>query len=159
MKSRIKHKEECTKIFLIEVPHETVRKTAEEVYREIKRIAKVPGFRAGSVPQDLLEKHYFKDAKEEILKRLIPGGYKEALTNHKVTPASLPRFYNIDFEIGKALTFEAEVETKPHIKLRNYKGMKVKKRRISVSSEHRCDTNITGSHHIPFRPITDHQRL
>ncbi len=135
MKTRIKNKEEGTKILRIEIPPDLVEKVAEEVYQEIKRFAKIPGFRVGSAPQDLLEKHYSKDAKAEILKKLIPQGYKTAIETHKVVPIGLPSIFNISFEKGKPLTFEAEVDIRPNIKLRNYKGIKVKKKRISLSQQ------------------------
>ncbi|MEE9500040.1 MAG: trigger factor [Candidatus Omnitrophota bacterium] len=135
MKTRIKNKEEGTKILQIEIPPDLVEKAAEEVYQEIKRFAKIPGFRVGSAPQDLLEKHYSKDAKAEILKKLIPQGYKTAIETHKVVPIGLPSIFNISFEKGKPLTFEAEVDIRPNIKLRNYKGIKVKKKRISLSQQ------------------------
>ena len=135
MKSKIKNKDECLKIFQIEIPYEHVKKTAEEVYRSIRKIAKIPGFRPGTVPQDLLEKHYSNDAREETLKRLIPEGYEKALDDHKVAPIGFPRIHNIGFEIGKPLTFEAHVDVKPNVKLKNYKGIKVDKKRISVSAE------------------------
>jgi len=135
MKTRIKNKEEGTKILQIEIPPDLVEKVAEEVYQEIKRFAKIPGFRVGSVPQDLLEKHYSKDAKAEILKKLIPQGYKRAIETHKVIPIGFPSIFNISFEKGKPLTFEAQVDIKPNVKLRNYKGIKVKKKRISLSQE------------------------
>lgn len=135
MKTRIKNNKVGTKILQIEIPPDLVEKVAEEVYQEIKRFAKIPGFRVGSAPQDLLEKHYSKDAKAEILKKLIPQGYKTAIETHKVVPIGLPSIFNISFEKGKPLTFEAEVDIRPNIKLRNYKGIKVKKKRISLSQQ------------------------
>ena len=135
MKTRIKNNKVGTKILQIEIPPDLVEKVAEEVYQEIKRFAKIPGFRVGSAPQDLLEKHYSKDAKTEILKKLIPQGYKTAIETHKVIPIGLPSIFNISFEKGKPLTFEAEVDIRPNIKLRNYKGIKVKKKRISLSQQ------------------------
>jgi len=135
MKSRVKNKKECAKVFQIEIPRDLVRKTTEEVYREIKKVAKIPGFRVGFVPQDLLIKRYSEDAKSEVLKRLIPEGYRKAIEVHKAIPVSHPRVFNVSFEEDKPLTFEAEVDIRPRVKLRNYKGIKVRKKRISVSQE------------------------
>lgn len=135
MKTRIKNIEECKKLFQVEIPNELVQAAAEEVYREIRKVAKIPGYRVGSAPQDLVEKYHSKEARDEILKRLIPEGYRRALQTHKVIPIGLPRVFNIDFESGKPLTFEAEVDVRPNFKLKNYKGIKVKKGRVSVSQK------------------------
>ena len=142
MKTRIKNKEECTKLFQIEIPHEEVRRITEEVYREIKKIAKIPGFRPGSAPQDLLVRHYSKDAREEVLKRLIPEGYKKAIENHKVTPVSAPHVFNISLEDGKPLIFEAQVDIRPNVKLKNYKKIKITRKRISVSQEEKDESLV-----------------
>jgi trigger factor len=142
MKSKIKSLEDCLRLFRIEVPGDIVRQTAEAVYKEIKRIAKVPGFRPGNVPQDLLEKHFSGDAREEVLKRLIPEGYKKALETHKVVPAGMPRIFNIDFGFDKPLRFEAQVDIRPNTKLKNYTAIRVTKKRISVSKEE-IDESLT----------------
>lgn len=135
MKTRIKNLNDCMKLFQVEIPHDLVEKTAKEVYGEIKKVAKIPGFRVGSAPQDLLEKHYSKNAEEEILKKLIPAGYRKALDDHRADPIGPPRVFNINFQKGKPLIFEAEVATRPVFKLKNYKGIKVTKKRISVSQQ------------------------
>jgi len=135
MKSRVKNIEDCLKLFKIEIPGDAVKRVAEEVYKEIKKVAKIPGFRPGNVPQDLLEKHFSKDARDEVLKRLIPEGYKKALETHKVIPAGMPRISNIDFGFDKPLAFEAQVDTRPNTKLKSYTAIKATKNRISVSKE------------------------
>lgn len=158
MKTRIKNIEECRKLFEIEMPKELVEKITKEVYEEIKKVAKIPGFRPGSAPQDLLEKHYSRDAEEQILKRLVPEGYKKALEIHNVVPVGLPRVFNIVFQKDKPLTFEAEVDTRPVIRLKNYKGIKVRKKRISVLQEEINEAlsklrQMYAKYHDAARPI------
>lgn len=135
MKTRIKNIEECRKLFQIEISKDLVKKATEEVYQNIKKFAKIPGFRPGSAPQDLLEKHYSKDAKEEVLRQLVPEGYRKALEDHKVAPIGHPEISKVNFELDKPLTFEAEVDVYPSFKLKNYKSIKVKKKRISVDEK------------------------
>ncbi|MBL7158393.1 MAG: trigger factor [Candidatus Omnitrophica bacterium] len=134
-KSRIRNKQnaECTKVLEIEIPLEAVNRAREEIYKEIKKIAKVPGFRVGQAPQDILEKHHSKDAEEEVLKKLIPDGYKKAVEFHKITPVGSPEIEKVTFEKGKTLTYEATVEIKPAIRLKGYKGLKITKRKSPVT--------------------------
>lgn len=158
MKSKIKHIEECVKFFKIEVPHETVKQAVEEVYKSIKKVAKIPGFRPGSAPQDLLEKHFCKDAKEEVLKRLVPEGYQKALETHKIIPVGLPKICNIDFDEAKPLTFEAEVDSRPNTRLKNYKGIRITKKRIAVTQDEVSDAlerlrSAYAAHENVDRPV------
>jgi len=158
MKTRIKSIEECRKLLQIEVSKELVKKTTEEVYENIKKVAKIPGFRPGSAPLDLLVKHYSKDAKDEVLRRLIPEGYKGALKSHKVMPIGEPEISKIDFDFEKQLNFEAEVDTYPSFKLKNYKGIKVTKKRISVTDQEMKDAisriqNMSAKYNDAARPV------
>ena len=135
MKTRIKNIEDCKKILQIEISKETLQKTVSEVYENIKKIAKIPGFRPGFAPIDIVKKQHSESAKEEALRILIPEGYRKALNDHKVVPISEPRIFNIAFDMDKELKFEAEVETHPKFKLKSYTGIKVKKSRIAITSK------------------------
>lgn len=135
MKSKVKNIDKCGRLLEIEISEEIVRKATEEVYKEIKAQAKVPGFRVGAAPDDLLDKYYSKDAEERILKLLIPESYKRALDEHKVEPIALPEVSDIVFAKDKKLTFKAKVEVRPELKLKNYRSIKVKKQKVSVEEK------------------------
>ena len=72
MKSKAKPLEACTTLFDIEVSQEAIARVFDEVYAEFARAATIPGFRPGKAPIEMVRLHYAKDAKEEVLKRLIP---------------------------------------------------------------------------------------
>jgi trigger factor len=135
MKSKVKNIEEYATLFEIEVPKETLDKAFGEVYVEIAKAANIPGFRAGKAPLDLVKKHYTKDAKEEVLKRLIPEAYKSALEEHKINPIGLPKISDVIFEEGKPLLFKAKVDTRPKFKIKNYKGIKIEKKTAAINEE------------------------
>lgn len=135
MKSKIKAVEECTSLLEICVPQETIAKAFDEVYDEITKYANIPGFRTGKAPKELVKKHYGKNAREEVLKRLIPDAYRDAILEHKITPVSMPEISDVSFEGEGKLSFAAKVNTRPAFKLKNYKGIKVEKKRAKVSDE------------------------
>ncbi len=135
MKTKVKHIDKCSRLFEVEISPEIVSRTLEEVYKEIKKRAKIPGFRVGMVPQSLLEKYHAKDAEEEVLRRLIPEGYKKALYEHKINPVTLPEVSDVEFGKSRKISFKAKVEIRPGIKLKNYKGIKVKKNKIDTSKD------------------------
>ena len=60
---------DTTKVQLdIEVPAENVKQKFEEVYEKLGKEAKIPGFRPGKAPRDILEKHHSRLAREEVIK-------------------------------------------------------------------------------------------
>ncbi|MFA5146125.1 MAG: trigger factor [Candidatus Omnitrophota bacterium] len=135
MKIKAKNTEECATLFEIDVPKETIEKAFEEVYDEISKVAAIPGFRTGKAPRDLVKKHYVTNAKEEVLKRLIPEAYRKAVEEHKIRPVGLPEITDVNFEEGRTLSFKARVDTRPKFKIKNYKGIKVEKKKTVIKDE------------------------
>ena len=135
MKSKIKAVEECVSLLEINVPGEDIEKAFKEVYDEITKYANIPGFGTGKAPADLVRQHYGKNAKEEVLKRLIPEAYRNAVVEHKLAPIDMPEISDVDLEGEGRLSFKAKVNTRPMFKLKDYKGIKVSKKRPKVSDD------------------------
>lgn len=135
MKSKAKSVEECSTVFDIEVPKESIDKAFEEVYNEFTKVANIPGFRAGKAPKDLVKKHYAKEVKKEVMNQVIPEAYQKALEEHKIDPIGYPEITDLIFEEGKAMTFKAKVDTRPVFKLMDYKGIKIEKKKVTVKDE------------------------
>ena len=140
MKSKIKTPEDCQALFEIEVSKEDVARAFDEVYDEMTKAAFIPGFRAGKAPKELVRKHYANDAREEVLKRLIPEAYRNALIQHKINPIGLPEISEVSFEADKELFFKAKVETRPNFKLKDYKGLKLERKKAAVRDEDAAKT-------------------
>lgn len=133
MKFKAKSLEECSILFEIEIPAEVIAKAFDEVYSEITKFANIPGFRVGKAPLELVKKRYTKDARDEVLKRLIPEAYRGALEEHKVNPLGLPEITDVIFESEKIMSFKARVDTKPKFKLKDYKALEFKKKKAVVT--------------------------
>lgn len=134
-KSKTKTMEECATLFEIEVGRETIDKAFKEVYKEIEKIANIPGFRVGKAPLDMVKKQYASHAREEVLKRLVPDAYGQALKEHKVHPIGMPEITDVIFEDGKPLSFKAKVEIHPQFKIKDYKGIAVEKKKLLIKDE------------------------
>lgn len=134
-KTKAKSIEECAMLLEVEVSEQDITRAFEEVYDEITKVADVPGFRAGKAPKDIVKKHYVKNAREEVLKRLIPDAYRDALKEHKIIPLGVPEISDVRFDGDKELSFKAKVDLRPKFALKNYKGIKVEKKKASVKDE------------------------
>jgi trigger factor len=112
----------------IEVPKETVDEEFETTYRKYKSEAKIPGFRKGKAPLEMVKRR-FKDAiQKDVLETLVPKVYEEALKETDLSPISLPEVKEIQFKEGTPLKFQAEIEVKPEVEVKDYTGLKVVKR-------------------------------
>jgi len=157
VKSKRNNIEECAALFDIQVPKEDIERAFDEVYAEIMKIANIPGFRAGKAPKELVAKHYSKAAKEEALKKLIPEAYRMALEEHGINPIGLPEISEVNFEEDKELSFKARVDTRPKFKIKDYKRIKISKKKISVTAEE-IDKTLENLRDISATYITVEER-
>ncbi len=133
MKVSSKKSKENKVILDIEVPKETVKKKFDEVYEKISQEAKIPGYRPGKAPRQVLEQHHSALAREEVLKNLISETYHEGIKKENIDVIDMPEISDVKLE-GEVLSYKAEVEVKPEIKIKQYKALKLTKGEIKVES-------------------------
>lgn len=118
----------------VEVPKDAVLKKFNEVYEKIGQEAKVPGFRPGKAPRPILEQHHGALAREEVIKSLITESYEKGVKDENIDVIDLPQITDVKLD-GNTLTYKAEVETKPEVKIKAYKGLKLKKDEVKVEAK------------------------
>lgn len=136
MNSTIREIAPCQKELKVELPRDVVEAEFEEVYRELKRVAQVPGFRVGKAPRNLLEQYHGTKAREEVVKRLIGRSLDEALSRQKdLDLIGSPQVTDVKLEPQKPLTYLARIEVAPQVGLSRYKGLKLSRQKVSVTPE------------------------
>lgn len=134
MKVEVKKVDALKREMKFEVPREIVTKAMDEIYVEIGKHAKVKGFRPGKVPRNLLVASHGKVAQDETIKKLIPQVYHQGLGEHKLDPIDLPEISDVSLKEG-ILTFTATLDIRPEVKLGEYKGIKVVRKKAEVGDE------------------------
>ncbi|MFH0855320.1 MAG: trigger factor [Candidatus Omnitrophota bacterium] len=134
MKTEVKKLESNVRELNVEVSGEPVKNKFEEVFKRIGQEAKVPGFRPGKAPRDILEKNYAGVAHEQVLKELVPDVYNEAINKEGLDVIELPEISEVKLE-GDLLSFKAKVEISPEVNVKEYKGIKIEYKSVSVSSD------------------------
>lgn len=134
MKIELKKIDSTKREISIEISGETVKNKFDEVFKRIAKEAKVPGFRVGNAPRDILEKHYSTYAQEQVLKELIPDIYEQAIEKEGLAVVELPNISDVKLD-RDTLSFKAQVEVRPEIGVKNYKGIKINYQRINVSAD------------------------
>lgn len=134
MKVEVKKIDALKREMFFEIPKERVAKVMEEVYRDIGKVAKVKGFRPGKAPRHVIEAEHSALAKEEAIKKIIPEAYQEGLKKENLIPLDLPEINHVDFKDG-VVKFTASFDIRPEIKVKDYKGIKVKRKNSAVTEE------------------------
>ncbi len=115
-----------------EVAADRVEAEIEKAYEKIGKSAKIKGFRPGKVPRHLLEKYYGPQMEEQVLGRLINDSYFKALVEHRIAAIADPEIFDSSsLERGKAFTYEAHVEVKPEVAVKDYQGLRLQKERFA----------------------------
>ncbi len=134
MKTEVKKIDGTKRSINVEVAGEIVNNKFEEVFKKIGQEAKIPGFRPGHAPRDMIEKNYSSTANELVLKDLIPDLYKKAIEKESLDVIDMPNVSDVKLD-RNTLSFKAEVEVKPEINLNIYKGVTLNYKKIEVSPD------------------------
>ena len=135
MKVNVEQLSEVKKKVHVEIPVEEVTKEVDSAYEDLRKKAKIKGFRPGKAPRGILER-YFKDyIKTEVLQKLIQDTYPKAFSEASLTPVSSPVIDPQELELGKPFQYTATIETKPNIKTENYLGLKIEGKKEEVREE------------------------
>jgi len=134
MKTEVKKLDSNKREVSIEVSGDIVKNKFEDVFNQISKEAKIPGFRPGHAPRDILEKKYSSHAHELVIKELIPQLYNQAIDKEGLEVIELPNISDVKLDRA-TLSFKAQVEVSPEIPVKNYKGIKVTYKKIEVGPE------------------------
>ena len=111
-----------------ELPIEAVNTALDSAFKKARKNINVPGFRKGKVPRQIFNNLYGEEALyDDVLNALIPSAYAEALEEVEVDAVGQPKFDIESLEKGKPWVIKAQVQTKPAVKLGDYKGLTVEK--------------------------------
>jgi trigger factor len=135
VKVNVKNLSGCSVEIQVEVPAEIVQEKVDKIYERFLHESKVPGFRKGKAPLDVIKNKYKSLVREEITHNELKEFIRVALNEKKINPIIQPSVTQLDFEEGSPLKFTAMLEIKPEIQLKNYKGIKAKKEKTKVDEE------------------------
>ena len=97
----------CRKQPKIEVPAPAVAAETERVIGEFRKRAKLPGFRPGKVPGNIVRQRFKKEIEQEVVERLVPRYWHQAEAEQKLDPLLAPELQDVDLTLGEAMTFTA----------------------------------------------------
>ncbi len=118
----------------VEIPADLISNEAKRVTNEFSRHAKLPGFRPGKVPMNVVRTRFAKEIQDEVMSRLLPRSFRDAIADKGVEPVGDPQLQHIDPYIeGAPVKYKAEFEIKPAIELREYRGIEIDDPKIEVN--------------------------
>ena len=124
----------------IEVERERLDEAREKALRKLAPRAKVPGFRPGKAPKNMVLRYFGEErVLDEALDVLVPAVYKEAvLADESIDPIARPR---LEVETTEPLVVKATIPVRPTVDLGDYQSVRIETQPVAVD-ESRVDETI-----------------
>lgn len=117
--------EGCRHALEISIPVEEVENETGRVINDIQKKARLPGFRPGKAPTNLIRRQFEGSIREQVLNNLLPKRLKEEFEREDLHVVGTPDITDVQFNEGEPLRFKAEFEVVPQLELKDYKGLSV----------------------------------
>ena len=116
----------CVTALRVELPPDRVAQERKNILRNYQGAAKLPGYRPGKAPANLVEARYKKEISEELQRKLVTVGTREAIAEKKLRVLSVGDVEGVQMDKDNTLRFVARVITAPEFELPPYKSLPVK---------------------------------
>jgi trigger factor len=117
----------CARRLDVEIAPENVKKELDQAYRELAKKVSIRGFRKGKIPRPVLERYHRSSVEDEVLQKLIPSSFEQAVKGQGLRAVGQPKLDDIKLDEEKALRYTATVEVLPDIALQTYGGWELAK--------------------------------
>jgi trigger factor len=127
MQARVEELPENRVRLTVEVPSHDVQHAVEHAASDLAATAKVPGFRKGKVPMQVLVSRIGKERLySEAVESHIEGWFRNALAGTKVRPITRPEYdYQLPETADVDFSFTATVDVQPKVEVADWKGLEV----------------------------------
>jgi trigger factor len=120
--------------FMLTIPAKDIDARVDQ---EVKRIApqvRMPGFRPGKVPPNLIRKMHGEAIQQDALNNAVQAGVQQLLQEQKLRPAMQPQVsLKDDYQPGQDAEVSVSLEALPEIPAANIEGLKLE--RLTVESD------------------------
>ena len=113
--------------YRVHIPAATLAAKVDARAVEVAKQVRMPGFRPGKVPLNLVKKMHGPALRGEAVQAVVNEGVQQLMTEHALRPAMQPTVDLADDEDGKDLDFTVSVEVLPTIEAPNVDGLKLEK--------------------------------
>ena len=123
------------KALSFEVEPETVQAEIDSRARELARRVKLPGFRPGKVPVEVVKQRFKDEILGEAAEAIVNKVVFDELDGRGLKPLAPPRVEEVKLEEGQPMSFKAVFETLPLVELPDWKGLRVTAKGAAVTDE------------------------
>ena len=144
----------------VEAPAEEVSKSFKTIVKRYQKLARIPGFRAGKVPESLIRSKFAKEVRQEVLESLVSERFRKAIDEQKLQPISQPQLLDMQLFDGQPLKFKAAFEVAPAFDVAGYDSVHVTRPEAELTSdEYDAELNRVLDSHATVEPVDEDRAL
>jgi trigger factor len=114
-----------SKTLSVTVPEDRVQEAEAKALQYYAKRAKLPGFRKGKVPAQVIKKRFGEAIRQTVLEEVIREGWETAQSQESLTAVLDRSVRNVKFQEGAPVEFELVVEIRPELELEHTKGFTI----------------------------------
>ncbi len=120
----------------VTVEQEKVNEIFKDVYSDFSKRVKIPGFRAGRVPVNIIEMNLGKEyINQQVAEKLIKDSYNTALEESKYDPIDVPKIDLVQIEKDKPFIYTMILELKPEFEIPSLEDISLERKLHQVSDQ------------------------
>ena len=126
---------DCTRELVLDIAADEVSKTYRDVVNSYRKFARIPGFRAGKVPETVIKRRYAKEIRKDVIEGLLPERFNKAVADLGVRPVGQPQVTELTVEDGSPLHVKAVFEFVPAFSIEGYQSVTVDKPSVRLQKK------------------------
>ena len=135
---------------------ETVTAAFRKVLKKYQKLARIPGFRVGKVPESVIKSRFAREVRQEVLESLVNDRFRAAIQDQNLSPISEPQVTGLLLEDGAPLHFKAAFEIAPQIDLPGYETVTIARPETTLTeAEFKSELDRTLEPHGTVEPIEE----
>ncbi len=107
----------------------------EHRLQEIGQQVRIPGFRPGKVPVQILRQRYGQSVMGEVVERAVNDSSNQAISERGLRPALRPKIEITSFDDGKDLEYTMALELLPDIDIMDFAGIDLERITLKVPDD------------------------
>ena len=111
----------------VSVPSSLVEAKKRNRFEELTKKAKLPGFRPGKAPLNIIQSQYGNQVNQEVLSDVLEMTYAEVIQDKELKPAGPPEVSIDQFVDGSDFKYTATIEVFPEFELKDVDKIQVDK--------------------------------
>jgi trigger factor len=151
---------DCTREVAIDVPAEEVSKRFRKVIKQYQKQARIPGFRAGKVPDSLIRTRFAEQIRQDVVEDILPAHFRAVIDKEGLKPVSQPQVTDIHLADGEPLHFKAIFEVLPDFSIDGYQSVTIPKPETALTdAEYEAELARVLDSRSTMEPVSEERAL